>query len=226
MSFSYEICLLQDKSKTKNNVYVIIDKKTRNAAIVDPACDMEQIKQLVQDKEVNLNTVLITHTHEDHIRRVEDIVLAYNSDVYVSKLEKEFYSYNCKNCIAFEDNDEVLIGETKVKCWLTPGHTIGSSCFLVEGSIFSGDTIFIEGCGNCVSEGSSAIDMYYSIKRIREQISDTVKVYPGHTYYYSPGKEMSFLKENNIYFLIDEKEKFVEFRMRKGQSNHFNFISS
>lgn len=226
MEFSYEICFLKDESKTKNNVYVIIDRKTRNAAIIDPACDMEQIEQLVKNKGINLNTILITHVHEDHIRRVEDIVLTFGSNVYISKQEKDFYSYNCENCITFEDNDEILIGETKVKCLLTPGHTIGSSCFLVKDSIFTGDTVFIEGCGNCVSEGSSATDMYYSIKRIREQISDTVKVYPGHTYYYSPGKEMSFLKENNIYFLIDEKEKFVEFRMRKGQSNHFNFISS
>ena len=226
MEFSYEICFLKDASKTKNNVYVIIDRKTRNAAIIDPACDMEQIEQLVKNKGINLNTILITHVHEDHIRRVEDIVLTFGSNVYISKQEKDFYLYNCENCITFEDNDEILIGETKVKCLLTPGHTIGSSCFLVKDSIFTGDTVFIEGCGNCVSEGSSAIDMYYSIKRIREQISDTVKVYPGHTYYYSPGKEMSFLKENNIYFLIDEKEKFVEFRMRKEQSNHFNFISS
>lgn len=226
MNFLYEICLLQDKSKTKNNVYVIIDKKTKNAAIIDPACDMEQINQLVKKKRINLNTVLITHTHEDHIRRVEDIVLEYDSNVYISKREKEFYSYNCKNCITFEDNDEILIGETKVTCWITPGHTAGSSCFLVKDSIFTGDTVFIEGCGNCVSEGSSAIDLYYSIKRIREQLPDTVRVYPGHTYYHKPGKEIAFLKENNIYFLIDERKKFVDFRMRKGQNNQYNFINS
>lgn len=226
MGFSYEICLLKDKSETKNNVYVIVDKKTKNAAIVDPACDMEPIKQLVENKEINLNMVLITHVHEDHIRRVNDIVEEYGSNVYVSKREKEFYLYSCKNCITFEDNDEILIGETKVKCLITPGHTFGSACFLVKDSIFTGDTVFIEGCGNCVSEGSSAVDLYYSVRRIREQILDTVRVYPGHTYYYRPGKEIAFLKENNIYFLIDEKEKFVQFRMRKGQSNHFNFISS
>lgn len=226
MEVSYEICLLKDKSETKNNVYVIIDKKTKNAAIVDPGCDMKQIEQLVENKEINLNMVLITHVHEDHIRRVNDIVEKYNSNVYVSKREKEFYIYNCKNCITFEDNDEILIGETKVKCLITPGHTFGSACFLARDSIFTGDTVFIEGCGNCVSEGSSAVDLYYSIRRIREQISDIVKVYPGHTYYYRPGKEIAFLKENNIYFLIDEKEKFVQFRMRKGQNNQFNFISS
>lgn len=226
MNSLYEICLLQDKSKTKNNVYVIIDKKTGNAAIVDPACDIEQIDQLIKNKKIKLNTVLITHTHEDHIRRVEDIVLAYDSDVYVSRPEKEFYSYNCKNCITFEDNDEILIGETKVTCWITPGHTAGSSCFILEDSVFVGDTVFIEGCGNCVSEGSSPVDLYYSVRKIRNQLPDNVKVYSGHTYFHKPGKELAFLKENNIYFLIDDKEKFVDFRMRKGQSNHFDFINS
>ena len=226
MNFSYEIYLLKDKSETKNNVYVIVDIKTRKAAIIDPACDMEQIEQFVNDNRVTLNTILITHTHEDHIRRVEDIVLKYDSNVYISRREKEFYLYNCKNCITFEDNYDILIGETKVKCLITPGHTFGSSCFLVEDSIFTGDTIFIEGCGNCVSEGSSALDLYYSVRRIKQQVPDYVKVYSGHTYYHKPGKEMAFLKENNIYFLIDEKEKFIEFRMRKGQSNHFDFINS
>lgn len=223
MKCSYEICLIKDKSITKNNVYVLIDNKTGNAAIIDSACDIEQIEQVVKKKEINLNTILITHTHPDHIRSVSEVVFAYDCDVYVSSREAEFYSYNSKNLITFEDNHEIFIGETKVMCWITPGHTAGSACFLLENSIFTGDTVFVEGCGNCISEGSSALDMYHSVRRIREQVPDSVSVYSGHTYYYKPGKKISFLKENNIYFLIDEEEKFIEFRMRKEQNNHLDF---
>ena len=68
--------------------------------------------------------------------------------------------------------------------------------------------------------------MYYSVRKIKEQLPDTARVYSGHTYYHKPGKNIAFLKENNIYFLIDEREKFVDFRMRKGQTNHFDFKNS
>ncbi len=223
MELSYEVFIIKDESITKNNVYFIVDIETKNAAIVDPACNMEQVNNIVRSKGVILKTILITHVHTDHIRSVNDIVNQYNSNVYISKREADVYSYCCKNLITFDDNDEILIEKTKVTCMITPGHTAGSSCFLVTNGLFAGDTVFIEGCGNCTENGGSALDMYCSILRIKKQVGDSVLVYAGHTYHYLPGKPISFLKENNIYFLIENKEEFIEFRMRKDQKHLLDF---
>jgi glyoxylase-like metal-dependent hydrolase (beta-lactamase superfamily II) len=65
--------MIKDQSNTKNNVYLIVDKETNHTAIVDPACKMEQINNAVKQFGLILKTVLITHTHLDHIRSVDSI---------------------------------------------------------------------------------------------------------------------------------------------------------
>lgn len=220
---NYYILFLKDRSITKNNVYIIVDRESRQAAIVDPACSIKDIERTLNRYCLDINKVLITHTHPDHIRSVEDVVKKYNSEAYVSRVEAQLYNYRCNNMKLFEDNDIITLGETKIKCLVTPGHTAGSSCFLLDEDIFVGDTIFMEGCGMCSSIGSSAYQMFDSINRIKHSIKDNIAVYPGHTYTIDVGKTIGFLKENNIYFMIDNRRMFIDFRMRKGQTNLYNF---
>lgn len=219
---TYDIIFLKDNSYTKNNSYLIVDLETKSTAIIDPACTLKQIQKVIVYAELKLNMVLLTHSHFDHIRRVNDLSSLYQCDVFMSKKEANFYSFNSGNLHTFEDNDIIHLGNTKIQCIVTPGHTVGSACFILQNSIFTGDTVFIEGCGICTGNGASVKNMYQSIQRIKEQIEDEVLVYPGHTYEMLPGKSMSYLKSNNIYFLFDE-EQFIAFRMRKNQNNLFEF---
>lgn len=223
MEMTYEIYCIKDQSATKNNVYLIVDKESKETAIIDPACRMDQINDAVLKLGLLLKKVMVTHTHFDHIRQVNDLVDQYDCDVYVSKKEAEFYFYNCKNLRKFEDKEIIDNGKTPIKCLLTPGHTRGSTCFLLEHSIFTGDTLFIEGCGMCTTNGGSVISMFNSIARIKEEVSDSARVYPGHTYKALPGKPISYLRHNNIYFILEDEKKFIEFRTRKNQTNLFDF---
>lgn len=222
MKTTYDLYGIKDQSITKNNVYIIADKETKRAAIVDPACSMKQIEEIVNKYQLTLDTVLITHTHVDHIRRIHDLIFC-GCDIYVSRVEAEYDSFYCRNLKLFEDDEAILLGNTKIQCLLTSGHTVGSTCFLTENSLFSGDTIFIEGCGLC-PDYDSASEMFWSIVRIRQQVEDSVSVYPGHTYVSSPGKSIYYLKQNNIYFMIEEEKEFIQFRMRKNQKNLYHFI--
>jgi hydroxyacylglutathione hydrolase len=224
MEKTYEIHFIKDQSPTKNNVYLVVDKESKKTAIIDPACSMEQINEIVTKFDIIIDAILVTHTHFDHIRRINDLVKKYDCKVYVSRIEALYYSYSCKNLHLFEDKDLIHLGDTLIECLLTPGHTMGSSCFLLENSLFSGDTIFIEGCGLCTSIGGSAVSMFHSIAKIKQLVDDSVLVYPGHTYNTLPGKSLSYLKNNNIYFVIEEEKKFVAFRMRKNQNKLFDFI--
>lgn len=219
---TYEIIFLKDTSITKNNVYIIVDKSTQAAAIIDPACELTQITDAIYKWNIRLEQVFITHSHMDHVRRVCDLVDLYNCDVYMSKKEAEYYYYNCPNLKYFDDEDILYVGDTKVQCLSTPGHTVGSACFLLEDSLFSGDTVFIEGCGICTGLGGSVKSMYQSIQRLKSKIDEHIKVYPSHTYNALPGQSMEYVKRTNIYFYLEEKQ-FVEFRMRKNQKNLFQF---
>lgn len=223
MDLTYEIYCIKDQSPTRNNVYLIADKETREAVVVDPACIIEQIRETLLNFDLTLKSILITHTHPDHVRSVDALASQYSCRVYVSRAESEYYFYRCQNIRLFEDGEILNIGKTWIRCILTPGHTVGSSCFLLENSLFSGDTVFMEGCGICSLNGSSASRMFHSIAKLKQLAADSVRVYSGHTYKILPGKSMLYLKHNNIYFMIEDEEQFIKFRTRKHQKNLFDF---
>jgi len=223
MILTYELHHIKDTRLTKNNVFLIFDKKTKKAAVVDPSYSLKHINKIIKCFGYMLDTILITHSHPDHTSSVDALINQHGCDVYISRKEVEYYSYRCKNMQMFEDQQLINVGDTIVKCLLTPGHTAGSACFLLEKSLFSGDTIFMEGCGICSGSGASAAAMFDSIMKIKEQVSDTVLVYSGHTYVVDPGQSIEYLKRNNIYFNINDVETFVSFRMRKNQKNLFTF---
>lgn len=224
MKITYEVFCIKDNSKTKNNVYVVADKETGKGALIDPACTLEQVDEVISSNNLMLSYVLITHTHDDHVRIVDQVVERYDCQVYVSRAEIENYNYHCRNLSVFDDNDVIWLGNTKVQCIITPGHTAGSACFLLENSFFTGDTIFIEGCGMCSGQSASPQKMFNSIKRIKKEIGSAVLVYPGHTYENLPGKPISYLMDNNLYFAIDDMEAFIDFRMRNNQEHLYDFI--
>lgn len=219
---TYEIIILKDTSFTKNNVYLIVDVETKLTAIIDPGCDMKQILDVIEKAELKLKMILLTHSHIDHIRRVNELVNLYHCEVYMSMKEATFYFFYSPSLHIFEDNHFIQLGKTRIQCIVTPGHTVGSACFLLQNSMFTGDTVFTEGCGICTGNGGSVESMYQSIQRIKEQVNDDVLVYPGHTYASLPGKSISYLKSSNIYFHFS-KEQFITFRMRKNQKNLFMF---
>lgn len=219
----YNIYCMKDESITKTNVYLIMDKQSKKAAIVDPACSMEQIEGLLIKHNLKLEIILLTHTHFDHVRRVNELVNLYGCQVYVSQEEAEYYSFDCKNLCVFKDEDIIYVGETSIKCLITPGHTRGSACFVLKNSIFTGDTLFMEGCGMCTYKGGSPTSMFSSIERIKQEVIDSTKVYPGHTYIEPPGRTIEYIKDNNIYYILDNEKRFVEFRMRKNQKKLFVF---
>ncbi|MCX7920825.1 MAG: MBL fold metallo-hydrolase [Clostridia bacterium] len=207
----------------KNFCYIIVDKDSQEAAIIDPAWDIDKISDKIGQLDVKLTSIFLTHSHYDHTNLAEHLVKRYNSHVFMSKDEINHYGYRCPKLNALSDKDSIYIGNTKVSCMLTPGHTFGSSCYLLQGSLFTGDTVFIEGCGICTGTGASAEQMYDSIQNIKNNVSHDTKIYPGHSYGKMPGYSLSYLLKENIYFQIDNKDIFISYRMRKNQGNLFDF---
>jgi glyoxylase-like metal-dependent hydrolase (beta-lactamase superfamily II) len=89
--------------------------------------------------------------------------------------------------------------------------------------MFTGDTLFSEGCGLCLCKGGSAEKMYDSIQKIKNMVSDDVLIYPGHSYGVKPGKAFGHLRMINVYLGIEDKKKFVDFRNRRNLRGMFNF---
>ncbi|MBN3526381.1 MBL fold metallo-hydrolase [Paenibacillus apiarius] len=206
-----------------NYSYIILDEASRQAVIVDPAWEMDKICNTIDRLDAVLVGVLLTHSHYDHTNLAEQIAKKYHANVYMSSKEIDYYHFICSKLLPLHDEEILSLGDTAIKCLYTPGHTAGSASFLVDGSLFSGDFIFIEGCGICSSEGASAEDMFLSIQKIKSMIPLDTRIYPGHSFGKSPGYPLNYLLEHNIYFHIKNKDRFVEFRMRRNQKGIFNF---
>jgi len=98
------------------------------------------------------------------------------------------------------DNDDVLqVGAIPIRLLHTPGHTPGSQCFLVDGRLVAGDTLFLEGCGRMDLPGGDAGLMYESLRGLAT-LPDTTTVYPGHRYSPKSSEDLSVVKQMNHVF--------------------------
>ncbi len=204
----------------RNFAYLVVDHASARAAIVDPAWELEVILHEMEKWGVTLSAVLLTHSHFDHVNCVTPLVERHPADVYMSAREIDSYGFRCHRLNAIEDGDVVRVGGTEVSCLLTPGHTAGGACYLMTDAIFTGDTVFGEGCGVCTSPGGNPVEMFDSVQRIKAQVDRRVQVFPGHSFGVEPGRALQSLMKENLYLQIEDRDEFVAWRMRSGAGEY------
>ncbi len=197
-----------------NYVYLIIDKATKKTAIVDPSWEYDKIISRIEDLQLEPEMILLTHSHWDHINLAPKISKKYNIPIYISAEEKKVYNLTNEIYEPLQDQKIILLGENRILCLLTPGHTLGSMCFISDEIMLSGDTIFMEGCGICENYKIAEM-MFESVQRIKNEISRNVNVYAGHRYNRDNGQSLAWIIDNNIYFDFKNKDDFINFLMRK-----------
>ena len=179
----------------QNFVYLIGDPATRDCIVVDPAWEIDAIVEQAQADGMRLNGVLVTHTHQDHvggslaswgmpgrIPGVEELLAKVRAKVYVHKAEREFLPGLGSDLVKVDNHDTLDVGRLKLTFLHTPGHTPGSQCFLVDGRLISGDTLFINSCGRTDLPGSDPKEMYYSLTQRLAALPDDTVLLPGHNY--------------------------------------------
>jgi len=175
-----------------NNVYVLRCKQTGDAVLLDAANEHDRLLDL--SKALNVREVLETHGHWDHIQAVPEMRDAGYS-VHVTPQDAGMLpSYDQ----LLEDESVIEVGRLRLTTMLTPGHTPGSMCFLVEGSpiLFSGDTLFPGGPGNTTFPGGDFPTIIRSIEdRIFSKLPADTIVLPGHGDQTTIGNETPHLQE-------------------------------
>ena len=102
--------------------------------------------------------------------------------VYVHKAEGEFLKGLGSDLVKVDHHDTLKVGRLTLTFMHTPGHTPGSQCFLVDGRLVSGDTLFIGSCGRTDLPGSDPSEMYYSLTQRLGALPDDTVLLPGHNY--------------------------------------------
>jgi glyoxylase-like metal-dependent hydrolase (beta-lactamase superfamily II) len=207
----------------KNFTYLVFDPLRREALIIDPTWEMEKIEQALADNQLRLKSILVTHGHQDHVNLVKPLVEKYGCEVWMSAADVAHFCFECPNLNTIVDETPFQAAGLSVTPLLTPGHTMGCVCYLIDGNLFTGDTLFIEGCGMCFGKGSDPKLLYKSLQRLKNTLGDDTKIFPAHSYGMLPGKDFSFVRQNNVYLIFDEEAPFIAYRMRKGQTRLFDF---
>ena len=204
-----------------NFVYLIGDRETGEAVIVDPAYAVRQLVDVVEADDMRVVGALASHHHPDHVggsfmsQGVEGIAeLLAVAPVPVHVHRDEAYAVqkttgvSAGDLVAHDSGDVVEVGSIPVQMLHTPGHTPGSQCFLVDGLLVSGDTLFLEGCGRTDLPGSDPSAMYDSLQRLAS-LPDDLVVMPGHRYSTASIGTLGAIKEINYVYKPTSREQWL-----------------
>ena len=199
----------------ENFIYLISDKKTRQAAVVDPAWEVPEILALAKEKGVTITDILLTHSHFDHINGVAEILKDHDAQLHLLKDEAKFWGESLAHPSLHHGGDIIKIGGgkgTEIKILHTPGHTPGSACYHIDDNLIAGDTMFVFGCGRCDLPGGDPNIMYDTLNKLGKMSGDTI-ILPGHNYAEKTTATMHEQCEGNPFMFFDKAEDFVEYRM-------------
>lgn len=198
-----------------NFVYFIGDAATRSCAVVDPAWHAPTILREAERLSIRISHILCTHSHFDHINRVEELLQSIDVPVHMLGLEVNFSGFSCENLVQHAAGDTLQIGaHTELAFVHTPGHTPGSVCYAIPGSLVTGDTLFVNGCGRCDFVGGDPAVMYRTLKQLCDVLPRWTRLYPGHNYGATPTSRLDEQLRDNPYLKHATLQDFVEHRMQ------------
>lgn len=196
-----------------NFVYLIGDRETGEAVIVDPAYAVEELFQLATADGMKLVGTLATHYHPDHIggdlfghdiEGIRGVLEHQGMKVHVQRQEVEWVKrvtgVSDSDLAVHDSGDVVTVGAIDIELIHTPGHTPGSQCFLVENRLVAGDTLFLDGCGRTDLPGGNPRDLYLSLTQKLARVPDSPTLFPGHLYAADGSAELGTTRRTNSVF--------------------------
>ncbi len=206
-----------------NFVYLIGDRETGEAVAVDLAYDIPGTLDVLAADDMRLTGVLATHYHPDHvggdlgghhIPGVVELLEHASVPIHVQRDEVPWVTRAAgvpeADLVGHDSGDVVTVGEIPVTLLHTPGHTPGSQCFLVEGRLVAGDTLFLNGCGRTDLPGSDPAAMYRSLTTTLAQVPDETVLFPGHLYSEKPSAAMGEVRARNTVFRPADEESWLQ----------------
>lgn len=209
-----------------NFVYLIGDRERGEAVAVDPAYDVGALLDVLAAEGLRLTGVLATHYHADHcggdimgysIEGIRELLARDDGAVpiHVQRPESEWLKRSSgvsDSDLALHDSGDVVhVGAIPITLMHTPGHTPGSQCFMVDGRLVAGDTLFLDGCGRTDLPGSDPDAMYESLTQRLAAVPDSAVLYPGHLYSREPSATMGETRHRNHVFRIPTLEQWRRF---------------
>ncbi len=205
-----------------NFVYLIGDRETGEAVVVDPAYGIKDLLGILDEDGMRLVGALATHYHPDHvggdmmgysIAGVNELLRLRPVPIHVQADEAEWVKRvtgaDDTDLVTHSSSDIVQVGAIPIELIHTPGHTPGSQCFLVDNRLVAGDTLFLEGCGRTDLPGGDPRALYESLTQKLAKVPDDATLFPGHLYSAEPSQSMGETRQYNFVFKPKTEEQWL-----------------
>lgn len=190
----------------ETNCYLVADKSTGKACLIDPAGATSQIKRELKKDNLKLEFIINTHGHGDHILANKD----YGVPIYIHRLDADFLNDPGLNLSKMfmlgitspkaerllEDGEIIKLGNLSIEVLHTPGHTPGSISLKVGEVVFTGDALFAGSVGRTDFEYGDDELLISSIRKKLFSLDDDTVIYPGH----GPSSAIGEEKSSNPFF--------------------------
>ncbi|MBI4244793.1 MAG: MBL fold metallo-hydrolase [Planctomycetes bacterium] len=192
-----------------NNLFLLIDQNTNNAVLIDASFEIEKVINYVNQNKINLQKVILTHGHIDHIYGVKKIKSEFNPEIILHKndlwlyenisMQGQMFGFNSETApnpdLLIDKDINIEFSGNKLEIFETPGHTPGSISIKTKldnkDIVFTGDTLFYGSIGRTDLWGGSYETIELSIKKRLYNLPENTIVYTGH------GEETSIKSEKS-----------------------------
>ncbi|MDT5078111.1 MAG: hypothetical protein QOJ80_2748 [Mycobacterium sp.] len=204
----------------RNFAYLIGDRDTGDCVVVDPAYAANDLLDILENDGMHLSGVLVSHHHPDHVggsmmgfelKGLAELLERVSVPVHVNNNEADWVSritgIPLSELTGHDHGDKVDVGAVEIELLHTPGHTPGSQCFLLDGKLVAGDTLFLEGCGRTDFPGGNVDDMFRSLQALAGLPGDPT-VYPGHWYSEESSATLSEVRRSNYVYRASDLDQW------------------
>jgi len=190
------------------NCYILGDEETKEAVVIDPGGDEEEILEALKNAELNLKYIIDTHGHFDHVDANQPLKVATGAKIAIHEADALMLSQPSAEAMFFTGNrlrlsqadlllkeDDLLsFGPYRLKVLHTPGHTPGGISLVLEGypSVYVGDLLFAGSIGRTDFPGGSFDDLIQAVRTKIFPLGDQYSVYPGHGPVTTVGQERKY----------------------------------
>ena len=175
------------------NCYVVSDD-TGEGVVIDPGGDADVINRYIKSEKIKIKAVLNTHGHSDHIGANDEVREYTEAPLYIHEADAPmladprlnlslFMGYEVRSRPAehfLREGDTIKFGETELRVIHTPGHSAGGVCFIGDGIIFTGDTLFAGSIGRTDFPGGSEAVLMKNIVDKLMPFPDETRFFSGH----------------------------------------------